>query len=892
MRLKDSRRGELATTLAVISLLIISFGLVVGPSALNTTKQLLGKAAGPGGSLTIGYSAAPEPACSPKILSTPSGSGNPECKILVRDVYSGQGSDTKSYVEYGSTLQVKPMSSPDQSGKVNFEVKGSLCMSNRVNSANIVGTVYVREMYTSPPPPRPNQGPDGTETTISSYGGAGVCNGAGLAGVSADGNIQRFAGPSTQNEKVWGRYYDDSSMNNFRFYFSRKPEDLCRGLYLHFKSGTMVGGTYADTVNLAKLPINNVNCTSPTPTLPITGGQPTITVTPTVTVTPTSTPTSTPTPTLPPTITLPPPPRVLQCGQECNGPVDLRCAAPSVCTAIPGISGKYKCSKYPPVISCGPTVTPTVTPTKTPTLTPTRPPTPTITPTPVKNASCPYKSVAYLFTEEQYRNFDPNSAGPPDTLNIKSSDYPTWALMNRQQRDKWGKTPPRSGIPFSFFYFNNPDPSNLYFNQPQSDGKRYFTTDNLNPSSYSPNGTSDVQLFYDKSKYEISSILGYKGCFDYNTGTATGCPNPSEVNPAFDTQKDKIGDFKMRCNVNLAYWWVLKAKPGKCEKKQADIALVVDTSTSMSIPVGGPNGVKKIDSVKAALKSFVNQLNLGYYQVAIITFDRANNTKLVQNFTSNINTLNTKIGSLQSGDPADSSLRGTCINKGLHSAVNLLNSIYPPRRKASAKPVTVLFSDGLPDCPAGDPDSNNVQIVKWEAENLKTLGSTNFSIGFGTNVSNSLDPSGQFAQLLRYISGKLGVTDGEPAAQKAKDNTYFFNTANSNDLSRFYSEVSKVIACQPTGAMVKGVTTERQVNIPLAEGVTTGAENSDLSTQDQPAVQGVSTSVNQGQENTNFGAGARGGTEYTSENSNNAMEGDLNGDGVVNALDQSLRLSR
>jgi uncharacterized protein YegL len=181
------------------------------------------------------------------------------------------------------------------------------------------------------------------------------------------------------------------------------------------------------------------------------------------------------------------------------------------------------------------------------------------------------------------------------------------------------------------------------------------------------------------------------------------------------------------------------------EYQRADIALVIDTSSSMT-------GQKIVDAREAALL-FVSKIDLApnRSQVAVVRYDRE--AEVVSELTKARAVIEAAIRSLHVRS-------GTHIDKGLRAALAELRS---PRRVGWNLPVVVLLTDGVQ---TGTPGEE----LKAAAE-VRDAGVRLYTIGLGADVDEDT---------LRAIAGA--------------DERYYYSP-DSADLARIYSEIAMDLMC-------------------------------------------------------------------------------------------------
>jgi Mg-chelatase subunit ChlD len=179
--------------------------------------------------------------------------------------------------------------------------------------------------------------------------------------------------------------------------------------------------------------------------------------------------------------------------------------------------------------------------------------------------------------------------------------------------------------------------------------------------------------------------------------------------------------------------------------QRSDIALVIDTSSSMS--------GHKIEDARAAALTFVGLIDLapGRSQVAVVRFDRE--AEVVRELTNAPALIEAAIRNLQVRS-------GTHIDKGLRTALGELQS---PRHLGRNAQVLILLTDGVQTGTPGE--------ELRAAEEVRAAGVRVYSIGLGADVD---------AATLRTIAGA--------------DERYYFAPA-SGDLAQIYGEIARDLMC-------------------------------------------------------------------------------------------------
>ncbi len=156
----------------------------------------------------------------------------------------------------------------------------------------------------------------------------------------------------------------------------------------------------------------------------------------------------------------------------------------------------------------------------------------------------------------------------------------------------------------------------------------------------------------------------------------------------------------------------------RCVQRRADVALVIDTSTSM-LERAAPGGPTKLDAARGAARAFVRYLGLPADQAAVVAF--SSDAALVQGLTGDAAAVDRALAGLPLGS-------GTRIDRGLAVAQAELTG---PRHRAGGLPVVVLLTDGQP---AG----GSVPATLAQAQAMRQAGVAIFTIGLGADADGAL----------------------------------------------------------------------------------------------------------------------------------------------------------
>jgi hypothetical protein len=601
---------------------------------------------------------------------------------------------------------------------------------------------------------------------------------------------------------------------------------------------------------------------SVTPTGPLSG-TPSVTPTPTnwlitiVVKSPTPTPTKSPTPTnIFVTIILKSPTPTPSCG----GPT---CPPPSI-TPTPSCGGP----------TCPPTATPS-TPLSG---------TPSVTPTPITATSCSFSALVYV---QECTQFNAQGQCVRDARGnfmaraLSTAELTNFGTINNKQLagGRYGQGPASR---FNLFTGNPIEAADIIKNYPYYGGGilgsqlSYFRADltqpvpaGVNPVAsgngmfipptftypnerYANMEDASIRLTLKRPDYRIvpegNEIKFCKNNIKGNTVGACNLPafQANRIDNSVDLTKrdprDTVTGLTVGCGQNIVYGWTVQ----KCNA-DFDYIFVMDTSTSM-IKTRDRGGELKKDAAMKELQDFLTNIKNsgGDHRAALIQFSSRRNTRIVTPLTNNIDTVK---------NDATNSLtyeEGTCIECGLRETMNLLTNF---RTDKSRRVVVVFLSDGLPNSDPGNPRAGGYEAeIKTEADKLKAMNTaatgnvppTVIGIGYGDpNAANNPVPGELVnAELLRVIK------------VVASDDTWAFSTAANVSISEIFGRVQQSLnSCAQTEALHTAFMRAKDMN---DDGIINTVDLFNL-----------------------YDAYFQQGTE---------LPGDLNDDGVINSLDVSLMI--
>jgi pilin isopeptide linkage protein len=257
-----------------------------------------------------------------------------------------------------------------------------------------------------------------------------------------------------------------------------------------------------------------------------------------------------------------------------------------------------------------------------------------------------------------------------------------------------------------------------------------------------------------------------------------------------------------------------------------DIVLVLDASGSMDDPIGGRDSTKRIDALKTAANSFIDQIaeqNEGVndaakqHQVAIVKF-AGNKTEKMGNDTYQDGGFTYNYSQVMKNMAA-------CTNDAKKGFTSTVNSISPAgatnagagmelavsqtSSRSDAKKVVVFFTDGTPTDHSEWSDSVASSAVT-AAKGIKDAGGLVYSIGIFNGANPSSSPTASSTSKVNKFMH--AVSSNYPAAtysqsrwnytwtfgDRAKDSSgadaaFYKSATNADELKRVFDDISKEI---------------------------------------------------------------------------------------------------
>ncbi len=213
----------------------------------------------------------------------------------------------------------------------------------------------------------------------------------------------------------------------------------------------------------------------------------------------------------------------------------------------------------------------------------------------------------------------------------------------------------------------------------------------------------------------------------------------------------------------------------KVRQVRADVALIIDVSTSMRSPAR--DGRPKIEAVQTAARAFVDLMAFApdgdgpTDQVAIAAFNER--AWVEEPLSVDAAAIHGAIVSL-----SDQLEPGTRLDLAIRVGIEALDS---PLRRPENTPVTVLLTDGLPNGVPLGPGGTQEETVLTEADRARAAEIRMYTIGVGQ--ADAEDPAYRInADLLRAV---------------ATEPDMFFETLDPTELTAIYAAIAYRLGCPP-----------------------------------------------------------------------------------------------
>ena len=255
-----------------------------------------------------------------------------------------------------------------------------------------------------------------------------------------------------------------------------------------------------------------------------------------------------------------------------------------------------------------------------------------------------------------------------------------------------------------------------------------------------------------------------------------------------------------------------------------DIVLVLDASGSMDDPMGNSDSTKRIDALKAAANSFIDEIAkqnasisdpAQQHQVSLVKFAGKKNNQVgndtyrdggyTYNYSQVMKNLTSCVGSsaddLKSTVNAIKPAGATQADYGLQLAADQASG------REDAKKIVVFFTDGSPTSSNGFKDGVAGDAIA-AAKSMKDAGATIYSVGIFSGANPSADPT--VSGTSKENKFMHAVSSNYPTASytnqgfifdnwvwdfgpRATDSDFYKAASNAADLKTLFDEISQEI---------------------------------------------------------------------------------------------------
>lgn len=249
-----------------------------------------------------------------------------------------------------------------------------------------------------------------------------------------------------------------------------------------------------------------------------------------------------------------------------------------------------------------------------------------------------------------------------------------------------------------------------------------------------------------------------------------------------------------------------------------DIVLVLDASGSMDDPMGNDDNTKRIDALKAAANSFIDEIAkqnakisdpAQQHQVSLVKFAGEKNNQVGNdtyyadywtwyNYSQVMKNLTSCVGA--SADELKSTVDkiepagATRADYGLELAAEQTSG------RKDAKKIVVFFTDGSPTSSNGF-ENGVAEDAIAAAKSMKDAGATIYSVGIFSGANPSADPTARGTS--RENKFMHAVSSNYPTASyawwvwnfgpRATDSDFYKAASNAADLKTLFDEISQEI---------------------------------------------------------------------------------------------------
>lgn len=263
-----------------------------------------------------------------------------------------------------------------------------------------------------------------------------------------------------------------------------------------------------------------------------------------------------------------------------------------------------------------------------------------------------------------------------------------------------------------------------------------------------------------------------------------------------------------------------------------DIVLVLDASGSMNDPMGSGDNTKRIDALKAAANSFIDEIakqnakisdSTQQHQVSLVKFSGNKSDQVgdstyrdggyTYNFSQVMKNLTPCVG--KSADDLKSTVKGISPAGSTRADYGLELAAGQTSGRENAKKIVVFFTDGSPTSYSNFEDEVASGAIT-AAKSMKDAGATIYSVGIFSGANPSADPTNSgtsnenmfmHAVSSNYPKASYAWQDGQWSWEsgwesgrwvwnfgpRATDSDFYKAASNAADLKTLFDEISQEI---------------------------------------------------------------------------------------------------
>ena len=255
-----------------------------------------------------------------------------------------------------------------------------------------------------------------------------------------------------------------------------------------------------------------------------------------------------------------------------------------------------------------------------------------------------------------------------------------------------------------------------------------------------------------------------------------------------------------------------------------DIVLVLDASGSMDDPMGNGDSTKRIDALKAAANSFIDEIakqnaNMSdpaqQHQVSLVKFAGKKSNQVgndtyreggyTYNYSQAMKNLTSCVGS--SADDLKSTVNAIKPTGATRADIGLQLAADQTSGRENAKKIVVFFTDGSPTSSNGF-ENGVASSAVTAAKSMKDAGATVYSVGIFSGANPSADPTNsgtsdenKFMHAVSSNYPTASYTDQGwiisnwvwSFGARATDSDFYKAASNAADLKTLFDEISQEI---------------------------------------------------------------------------------------------------